>query len=73
MFFLYTFDYDSGDLCREALLSYLTSGDDVLVLGSLGVLATLLQTKGEFYYNSAYFTTASFSLYLLTISFCRTG
>lgn len=30
---------------REALLSYLTSGDDVLVLGSLGVLATLLQTK----------------------------
>ncbi|KAF3975849.1 hypothetical protein CMV_000925 [Castanea mollissima] len=30
---------------REALLSFLTSGDDVLVLGSLGVLATLLQTK----------------------------
>ncbi|GLT72834.1 hypothetical protein SLA2020_447330 [Shorea laevis] len=30
---------------REALLSYLTSGNDILVLGSLGVLATLLQTK----------------------------
>ncbi|KAE8056716.1 hypothetical protein FH972_013462 [Carpinus fangiana] len=30
---------------REALLSYLTSGDDILVLGSLAVLATLLQTK----------------------------
>ncbi|XP_030952476.1 protein TRANSPARENT TESTA 9 isoform X1 [Quercus lobata] len=30
---------------REALLSFLTTGDDVLVLGSLGVLATLLQTK----------------------------
>ncbi|XP_062164002.1 protein TRANSPARENT TESTA 9 [Alnus glutinosa] len=30
---------------REALLFYLTSGDDILVLGSLGVLATLLQTK----------------------------
>lgn len=33
-------------LCREALLSYITSGDDVHVLGSLSVLATLLQTKG---------------------------
>lgn len=33
-------------LCREALLSYVTSGDDVHVLGSLSVLATLLQTKG---------------------------
>ncbi|KAE9464236.1 hypothetical protein C3L33_03866, partial [Rhododendron williamsianum] len=30
---------------REALLSYVTSGDDVQVLGSLSVLATFLQTK----------------------------
>ncbi|ONI27192.1 hypothetical protein PRUPE_1G073600 [Prunus persica] len=30
---------------REALISYITSGDDVQVAGSLSVLATLLQTK----------------------------
>uniref|UniRef100_A0A5B6ZMZ0 FPL domain-containing protein n=1 Tax=Davidia involucrata TaxID=16924 RepID=A0A5B6ZMZ0_DAVIN len=30
---------------REALLSYVTGGDDIQVLGSLSVLATLLQTK----------------------------
>ncbi|XP_060172405.1 protein TRANSPARENT TESTA 9 isoform X2 [Lycium barbarum] len=30
---------------REALLSYITAGDDVQVSGSLSVLATLLQTK----------------------------
>ncbi|KAK4414846.1 protein TRANSPARENT TESTA 9 [Sesamum alatum] len=30
---------------REALLSFVTSGDDVQVSGSLSVLATLLQTK----------------------------
>ncbi|XP_050372178.1 protein TRANSPARENT TESTA 9 [Argentina anserina] len=30
---------------REALLSFLTSGDDLQVSGSLSVLATLLQTK----------------------------
>ncbi|KAK2646224.1 hypothetical protein Ddye_021419 [Dipteronia dyeriana] len=30
---------------REALLSYVTSGDDVQASGSLSVLATLLQTK----------------------------
>ncbi|XP_019255586.1 PREDICTED: uncharacterized protein LOC109234169 isoform X3 [Nicotiana attenuata] len=30
----------------EALLSYITTGDDVQVSGSLSVLATLLQTKG---------------------------
>ncbi|KDO61961.1 hypothetical protein CISIN_1g036476mg [Citrus sinensis] len=30
---------------REALLCYITTGDDVQVLGSLSVLATLLQTK----------------------------
>ncbi|XP_011094116.1 uncharacterized protein LOC105173907 [Sesamum indicum] len=30
---------------REALLSFVTSGDDVQVSGSLNVLATLLQTK----------------------------
>ncbi|XP_044471963.1 protein TRANSPARENT TESTA 9 [Mangifera indica] len=36
----------SSDMAlREALLSYVTSGDDVHVLGSLSVLATLLQTK----------------------------
>ncbi|CAK9171570.1 unnamed protein product [Ilex paraguariensis] len=34
-----------ASLLREALLSYVTSGDDALVLGSLNVLATLLQTK----------------------------
>lgn len=33
-------------MCREALLCYITTGDDVQVLGSLSVLATLLQTKG---------------------------
>lgn len=32
--------------CREALLSYITTGDDVQVSGSLSMLATLLQTKG---------------------------
>ncbi|XP_065848454.1 protein TRANSPARENT TESTA 9 [Euphorbia lathyris] len=30
---------------RDALLSYIVSGDDLQVLGSLSVLATLLQTK----------------------------
>lgn len=30
---------------REALLSYITTGDDVQVSGSLSILATLLQTK----------------------------
>ncbi|KAI4335345.1 hypothetical protein L6164_013999 [Bauhinia variegata] len=30
---------------REVLLAYLTNGDDIQVLGSLGVFATLLQTK----------------------------
>ncbi|KAI4344477.1 hypothetical protein L6164_011698 [Bauhinia variegata] len=30
---------------REVLLAYLTTGDDIQVLGSLSVLATLLQTK----------------------------
>ncbi|KAL6965462.1 Protein TRANSPARENT TESTA 9, partial [Sarracenia purpurea var. burkii] len=30
---------------RVALLSYVTGGDDVQVLGSLSMLATLLQTK----------------------------
>lgn len=34
-------------LCRETILSYLNVGDDVQVLGSLSVLATLLQTKGK--------------------------
>lgn len=43
-------------MCREALLCYVTKGDDVQVLGSLSVLATLLQTKGciiKFIYFSA--------------------
>lgn len=35
--------------CREVLLSFITSGDDVQASGSLSVLATLLQTKGYFY------------------------
>ncbi|XP_038699375.1 protein TRANSPARENT TESTA 9 isoform X2 [Tripterygium wilfordii] len=30
---------------RESLLSYITTGDDIQVLGSLSVLATFLQTK----------------------------
>ncbi|XP_019463422.1 PREDICTED: uncharacterized protein LOC109362230 isoform X1 [Lupinus angustifolius] len=30
---------------REVLLSYITNGDDIKVLGSLSMLATLLQTK----------------------------
>lgn len=34
-------------LHREALLSFVVSGDDVQVSGSLSVLATLLQTKGN--------------------------
>ncbi|KAJ0090946.1 hypothetical protein Patl1_14089 [Pistacia atlantica] len=39
-------NFSCSDLTlREALLSYITSGDDVHVLGSLSVLATLLQTK----------------------------
>lgn len=33
-------------ICRETLLYYVTSGNDVQVLGSLCILATLLQTKG---------------------------
>lgn len=33
--------------CREVLLSYVISGDDIKALGSLTVLATLLQTKGH--------------------------
>lgn len=63
-FILYSFHYDSGDMCREALLSFLTSGDDVLVLGSLGVLATLLQTKG--YLADIWLTSPLFYFCLLT-------
>lgn len=62
-FILYSFHYDSGDMCREALLSFLTSGDDVLVLGSLGVLATLLQTKG---YLADIWLTSALLLFLFT-------
>ncbi|KAK4483756.1 hypothetical protein RD792_010958 [Penstemon davidsonii] len=42
------FGHDCGSTqCapREALLSFVTTGDDMLVSGSLSVLATLLQTK----------------------------
>lgn len=35
-----------AEFCREALLSFITCGDDVQVSGSLSLLATLLQTKG---------------------------
>ncbi|XP_052182421.1 protein TRANSPARENT TESTA 9 isoform X2 [Diospyros lotus] len=35
----------SQSALREALLSYVSTGDDVQVLGSLSLLATLLQTK----------------------------
>ena len=32
--------------CRDALLSYIAIGDDVQVMGSINVMATLLQAKG---------------------------
>ncbi|KAJ6296411.1 hypothetical protein OIU78_024293 [Salix suchowensis] len=35
----------SHSTLRDALLSYITAGDDLQVLGSLSMLATLLQTK----------------------------
>ncbi|XP_019442736.1 PREDICTED: uncharacterized protein LOC109347374 [Lupinus angustifolius] len=39
-------DCSSSNLSlREVLLSYITNGDDIQVLGSLSMLATLLQTK----------------------------
>ncbi|XP_048423754.1 protein TRANSPARENT TESTA 9-like isoform X1 [Pyrus x bretschneideri] len=41
-------EYDYCDFhlsLREALISYIASGDDIQVAGSLSVLATLLQTK----------------------------
>ncbi|KAE9609879.1 hypothetical protein Lalb_Chr07g0180711 [Lupinus albus] len=39
-------NYNSSNLSlREVLLSYITNGDDIKVLGSLSMLATLLQTK----------------------------
>ncbi|MBA0844342.1 hypothetical protein Goarm_001442, partial [Gossypium armourianum] len=38
---------DLNKLLRETLLSYVTDGDDARALGSLSVLATLLQTKGN--------------------------
>ncbi|XP_011016440.1 PREDICTED: uncharacterized protein LOC105119944 isoform X2 [Populus euphratica] len=37
----------SHSTLRDALLSYITVGDDLQVLGSLSMLATLLQTKVE--------------------------
>ncbi|XP_024446441.1 protein TRANSPARENT TESTA 9 isoform X3 [Populus trichocarpa] len=37
----------SHSTLRDALLSYITVGDDLQVLGSLSMLATLLQTKDE--------------------------
>lgn len=38
-------NHGSCHTLREVLLTYVTGGDDVQVLGSLNVLATLLQTK----------------------------
>ncbi|PWA54005.1 hypothetical protein CTI12_AA439910 [Artemisia annua] len=35
----------SASVLRDALISYITSGDDTQVVGSLSVLATFLQTK----------------------------
>jgi len=46
MYFVSVFCHDVSDCCREVLLEYVTGGADVQVLGSLSVLATLLQTKG---------------------------
>lgn len=37
--------WGSASVLRDALISYITSGDDVQVVGSLSVLATFLQTK----------------------------
>ncbi|CAN1284332.1 Protein TRANSPARENT TESTA 9, partial [Linum perenne] len=38
---------DNHAICRDVLLSYVVSGNSQQVLGSLNVLATLLQTKAE--------------------------
>ncbi|KAL8115203.1 hypothetical protein AgCh_021873 [Apium graveolens] len=38
-------DKESHLALRDALLSYITTGDDVQVMGSINVMATLLQTK----------------------------
>ena len=43
---LFIVHHDANHLCREALISYITSGDDIQVTGSLSVRDTLLQTKG---------------------------
>uniref|UniRef100_A0A251V4H3 FPL domain-containing protein n=1 Tax=Helianthus annuus TaxID=4232 RepID=A0A251V4H3_HELAN len=37
--------WHSASVLRDALISYITSGDDMQVVGSLSVLTTLLQTK----------------------------
>ncbi|KAL7593358.1 hypothetical protein Lser_V15G33465 [Lactuca serriola] len=37
--------WGSASVLRDALISYITSGDDMQVVGSLSVLATFLQTK----------------------------
>ncbi|GJT97350.1 protein transparent testa 9 isoform X1 [Tanacetum coccineum] len=37
--------WGSASVLRDALISYITSGDDTQVVGSLSVLATFLQTK----------------------------
>ncbi|MFS7960448.1 hypothetical protein Hanom_Chr08g00703271 [Helianthus anomalus] len=37
--------WHSASVLRDALISYITSGDDMQVVGSLSVLATFLQTK----------------------------
>lgn len=49
------------------MLAYVTKGDDIHVLGSLGMLATLLQTKGCVI-DFSLLTIASFAVFLIYIS-----
>lgn len=56
-------------LCRESLLSYLKNGSNVQVLGSLSVLAVLLQTKGNSSVFPIFIVTADtpFCLYIFNL------
>lgn len=56
---LYAINNGAYGTIREVLLSYVTSGSEVQVSGSLSVLATLLQTKGYTTKLQAFITTAS--------------
>jgi hypothetical protein len=59
-------------ICRDALLSYITVGDDLQVLGSLSMLATLLQTKGFLFgIIQLLLLLISIAVILLDISFSR--